>query len=74
MALAKGHKTNLETIIRAANDGALAVLEVEEIETGAPAALLVAVVFDGTNYNFTPMARMFDDNPYERYRFVEEGD
>jgi len=52
-------------LIRAVSNGDVALLETTEKATGKPAIVLVAVAFDGKEYQLTPMARMFDSNPYE---------
>jgi len=66
MALAKGHRKNLDTIIRAAKLDDLAVLECRDRLTGAPTPVLVAVHQDREGqYVFTPLARLFVGNPYE---------
>lgn len=65
MAIAEGYKHNFNELIRAVSNGDAALLETTEKATGKPAIVLVAVVFDGKEYELTPMARMFDSNPYE---------
>ena len=66
MALAKGHRTNLETITRAAKNADLAVLECQDRLTRAPVPVLVAIHQDDEGqFVFTPLARMFIGNPYE---------
>ncbi len=67
MAVPAGHVTNLETIYRAARNNDLAVMEVNRIGSGEPAHLLVAVGRDGDEFNITPLAQLFDDNPYEQF-------
>lgn len=60
------HGTNLSTILRAAGDGRLALLEVRERATGATRVALVAVGDDGAGgFEFTPFALMIDGNPFE---------
>lgn len=59
------HATNLATILRAARDGRLALLEVRERATGETRVALVAVGGDGTSFEFTPFALMIDGNPFE---------
>ena len=66
MALAKGHRKNLDTIIRAATARDLAVLECQDRLTRAPVPVLVAIHQDDEGqFVFTPLARMFMGNPYE---------
>jgi hypothetical protein len=63
---AKAHAANLKTIIRAAKDGALAVLEVRERATGRTRAALVAINRSAAEFEFVPFALMLDGNPYEQ--------
>ena len=73
MALAKGHRNNLDTIIRAARARDLAVLECQDRLTHEPVPVLVAVHRDDEGqYIFTPLARMFTGNPYEELLGPEE--
>ena len=67
MAVPAGHRANLETIYRAARNNDLAVMEVSRKGSGDPAHLLVAVARDGDEFNITPLAQLFDDNPFERF-------
>lgn len=67
MAVPIGHEANLSTIYEAANNGDLAVLEVTRKDNGEPAYLLVAVWWDGNEYILTPLAQLFDGNPYEQF-------
>ena len=65
MTLEIGHKTNLDTIIRAADNGDLAVLECMDRLSHQPVSVLVAVHQDAAGqYVITPLARMFTGNPY----------
>ena len=65
MALATGHRGNLRTIVRAARNDDLAVLECQDRVTREPVPVLVAVHRDDDGqYVFTPLARMFSGNPY----------
>lgn len=65
MAIAEGYKHNFNTLLRAVSNGDAALLETTEKATGKPAIIVVAVAFDGKEYQLTPMARMFDGNPYD---------
>jgi hypothetical protein len=67
MAVPAGHRANLETIYRAARNNDLAVMEVSRKGSGEPAHLLVAVARDGDEFNITPLAQLFDDNPFDRF-------
>lgn len=63
--LPKGHKTNLNTLIRAAKASALAILDCQDKATGKSVAVLVAVDQSNGEFEFVPLARMFDGNPYD---------
>ena len=67
MAVPAGHRANLETIYRAARNNDLAVMEVNRKGSSEPAHLLVAVARDGDEFDITPLAQLFDDNPFEQF-------
>ncbi len=65
MTLAIGHQTNLDTIIRAANNRDLAVVECQDKFTREPVPVLAAIYQDASGeYVITPLARLFTGNPY----------
>jgi Family of unknown function (DUF6117) len=66
MKIPKGHKANLETLIRAAKAGRLVLLDCQEKSTSKPVTVL-ACVSDAPNgeFDLIPFARLFDGNPYE---------
>ena len=67
MAIPEGHKTNLSTILQAARDGNLGLIECQDAETGEPVVVLAAFSRqDDGEVVVTPMARLFDGNPYEQ--------
>lgn len=67
MALGKGDKDNFNNIIKAAKGGQLALIECTDAKTGKPVATLVFVNHeDDGGVSFVPVARLFDDNPYEQ--------
>lgn len=62
----KAHSANLDTIMRAAHDSRLALVEVRVKATGEIRAALCAIGDDGQGgYDIVPFALMIDDNPYE---------
>lgn len=66
MAIPEAHKNDFETIINAAKDGQLALMECED-HAGEPVYVLCAVNFhpdSDEEYEMVPLARMFADNPY----------
>ena len=66
MPVPEGHKKNLQTIKRAANDGRLMLIECTDVKTGQPVVVLGALSdADDGGYAYVPLAKMFDGNPYE---------
>jgi stress response protein SCP2 len=65
MAIAEGYKKNFQQLLLAARNQDLALVEVADEATQRPAVIITEIYFDGTHYNFVPMARMFDGNPCE---------
>jgi Family of unknown function (DUF6117) len=65
MSLLPGHITNFETMLKAALDGKLALLECTDVVTGKPVATVVMVNHEGNEVVFVPVAKLFDDNPYD---------
>lgn len=63
----QGHAPNLETIIKAAKNGDLALMECKRVSDGKIVAVLCCVERQGKEYIFAPMAEMFEDNPYEQW-------
>ena len=65
MTITAGYATNFETLRRASFDGNLALMECTDAATGKPVITICAVGKDNGEYVFTPLAKMFDGNPYE---------
>lgn len=65
MAIAKGHKANFKTLQLACKNGDLALMECTDITTGEPVITICVVNLDYGEYVFTPVAKMFDGNPYD---------
>lgn len=65
MAIDKSHKANFDTLLAAAGNGDLALMECKNAKTGAPVVALCAVDRDGGDFVFVPLAKLFDGNPYE---------
>ena len=65
MTISEGYKTNFDTLLRAVHSGDAALLECQDARTGAQAIVICAVQRDGEEYQFVPLARLFDGNPYE---------
>lgn len=66
------YKANFETLKRACNNGDVALAYCRDRISGRDVSVLVAVTFDGTEYTFAPLAKMFDGNPYEELLSPEE--
>lgn len=61
-------RSNFETLLRAAADGNLALMECADTETGAARYVICAVGRDDGDYAFTPFGHLADGNPFELYR------
>ncbi|WP_286170597.1 DUF6117 family protein [Rhizobium sp. AU243] len=60
-------QTNFRTLLRAAADGNLALMECLDARTREPRYVLYAVGRDGTDRVFTPFGHLADGNPFEAY-------
>ncbi|MDP3674308.1 MAG: DUF6117 family protein [Novosphingobium sp.] len=67
MAIPDSHRTNFETLMRAARAGDLALLECTDAATGSPRYVLCAVGRDDDEYVMTPFGHLADGNPFELY-------
>lgn len=63
--ISKGHKSNFETLKKAAANGDLALMECHCSSTGKPVMVVCAVNRFQDEFEFVPVARLFDGNPYE---------
>lgn len=62
----KAHQHNFETLLRAADNGDLCLLECTDWATGKPVMAVCAVQQDADgSVAFVPIAKLFDGNPYE---------
>ena len=61
-------KANFATLLRAAADGNLALMECADAATGAPRYVICAVGRDGGDYLFTPFGHLAPGDPYEAYQ------
>ena len=68
MSIPEHARANFQTLLRAAADGNLALLECADAETGAARYVICAVGRDGGEFLFTPFGHLADGNPYEAYR------
>ncbi len=67
MAISDYARTNFNTLLRAACDGNLALMECADALTGEKRYVIAAVCRDGGDYVFTPFGHLADDTPYDAY-------
>lgn len=67
MTIPNHAKANFHTLLRAAADGNLALMECLDTRTSEPRYVLCAVGHEGTDYVFTPIGHLADGNPYDAY-------
>jgi hypothetical protein len=58
---------NFDTLLRAASNGNLALMECGDAITGEPRYVICAVGREGADYLFTPFGHLADGNPYDAY-------
>lgn len=68
MAIPPAFRRNFETLLKAAANGDLALLECTDAASGAERYVLCAVARDGEDNVLTPFGHLCDGNPYEVYR------
>lgn len=61
-------RANCQTLMRAAENGDLALMECADAESGAPRYVICAVGRNGGEYLFTPFGHLAEGNPYEAYQ------
>ena len=67
MPIPEGHRANFGTMLRAAADGNLALLECTDAVTGVPRYVIAAIGGDGDEYAITPFGHLADTNPFDAY-------
>ncbi|NTE44945.1 DUF6117 family protein [Agrobacterium pusense] len=67
MAIPDHARTNFDTLLRAAADGNLALIECLDASTREPRYVLCAVGRSVGEYVFTPFGHLADGNPYDAY-------
>jgi hypothetical protein len=67
MAIPDFARTNFDTLLRAAGDGDLALMECLDAVTRQPRYVLCAVGRSDGDYVFTPFGHLAEGNPYEAY-------
>ena len=60
-------RTNFETLLRAAADGNLALMECVDAATGAPRYVICAVGRNDGDFVFTPFGHLAEGHPFEAY-------
>jgi hypothetical protein len=61
-------RANFQTLVRAAENGDLALMECADAESGAPRYVICAVGRNGGEYLFTPFGHLAETDPFEAYR------
>ena len=74
MSISDHARENFETLLRAAADGNLALLECADTATGETRYVICAVGRDDGDYVFTPFGHLADGDPYEAYTPPNSGD
>jgi Trk K+ transport system NAD-binding subunit len=64
-ALNDAYKNNFDTLVKAISNGDVALLSCRDAKTNEFRAVVCAVMTDGTDKVFVPLAKLFDGNPYE---------
>ena len=68
MAIPDYARENFQTMLRAAENGDLALMECADAATGAPRYVICGVGHENEDYLFTPFGHLAEQNPYEAYR------
>ena len=74
MSIPSYAESNFQTLLRAAGDGNLALMECLDAVTGAPRYVICAVGRDDGDFVFTPFGHLADGNPYDAYLPPDPGD
>lgn len=67
MAIPDHFRANFKTLLRAAADNALALMECNDAGTGEPRYVICAVGRNNGDYVMTPFGHLADGNPYDAY-------
>lgn len=65
MAIQKGDRRNFETMLEAAKNGDLALLECADAASGEKRSVVCAINRDSKDFVFVPLAKLFIGNPYD---------
>ena len=67
MSIPKHVQQNFDTLLRAAREQNLGLLECKDAETGEVRYVLTAVGWNGKEFVMTPFGHLCPDNPYDAY-------
>lgn len=67
MAIPEPYRRNFQTLLDAAADGNLALMECSDSTSGVPRYVIVAVGRVDGDYVMTPFGHLHDGNPYDVY-------
>ena len=67
MAIPEPYRRNFQTLLDAAADDNLALMECSDAASGVPRYVIVAVGRTDGDYEMTPFGHLHDGNPYEAY-------
>lgn len=73
MAIPDAYRHNFQTLLRAAEQGDLALIECADAATGEPRYVICAVGRADGDYLMTPFGHLHDGNPFEAYVPPTEG-
>lgn len=68
MAIPDYLSANFQTLLRAAEDGNLALMECQDAASGEPRYVICAVGREEGAYLMTPFGHLAEGNPYDAYR------
>ncbi|MGB6176114.1 MAG: DUF6117 family protein [Methylocella sp.] len=67
MSIPDHARANFQTLLRAAADGNLALMECADATTRETRYVICAIGRDGPDFVFTPFGHLANDNPYDAY-------
>jgi len=67
MSIPDHARANFQTLLRAAENGHLALIECADAGTGEPRYVICAVGRERDDYAFTPFGHLAEGNPFDTY-------
>lgn len=67
MAIPRYLASNFDTLLRAAQDGNLALMECHDVISGEPRYVICALGWHEGDYLLTPLGHLAEGNPYDHY-------